>query len=176
MRLPLLLACLALPAAAAFQRPAPAPAFAKDGVAFLSAHCVRCHDDKKKNAGVQLHDLTDASLASRRKLIDRVAAVVRNGEMPPQDSKQPLASERETFLAAVKAALDAADRDAKPDPGRVTVRRLNRVEYDHTVRDLVGIDFDPAADFPSDDVGHGFDNVADVLTLSPVLKIGRAHV
>ena len=61
------------------------------------------------------------------------------------------------------------DRNAKPDPGRVTMRRLNRNEYNNTVRDLVGIDFNPAEDFPSDDVGHGFDNIGDVLTLPPVL-------
>src|SRR6185503_3075509 len=64
---------------------------------------------------------------------------------------------------------DHHDRTAKPDPGRVTVRRLNRTEYNNTIRDLIGIDFDPAEDFPADDVGHGFDNIGDVLTLSSVL-------
>ena len=57
----------------------------------------------------------------------------------------------------------------KPDPGRVTARRLNRVEYNNTVRDLLGVDFKPAADFPADDSGYGFDNIGDVLSLSPVL-------
>src|SRR6185503_10649065 len=64
---------------------------------------------------------------------------------------------------------DHHDRNAKPDPGRVTIRRLNRTEYNNTIRDLVGVDFQPAEDFPSDDIGHGFDNIGDVLTLSPVL-------
>ncbi len=53
--------------------------------------------------------------------------------------------------------------------GRVTIRRLNRVEYNNTIRDLVGVDFKPAADFPNDDVGYGFDNIGDVLSLSPLL-------
>src|SRR5438552_4045347 len=56
-----------------------------------------------------------------------------------------------------------------PDPGRVTIRRLNRAEYNNTIRDLTGIDFQPAADFPEDDSGYGFDNIGDVLSLSPVL-------
>src|SRR5205814_7503756 len=58
---------------------------------------------------------------------------------------------------------------AKPDPGRVTVRRLNRVEYRNTVRDLTGVDFDTQKEFPADDTGYGFDNIADVLTISPML-------
>ena len=56
-----------------------------------------------------------------------------------------------------------------PDPGRVTVRRLNRVEYRNTIRDLMGVDFNADAEFPPDDTGHGFDNIGDVLTLSPLL-------
>ena len=66
-------------------------------------------------------------------------------------------------------ALDRADRTAPADPGRVTIRRLNRAEYTNTVRDLLGVEFDAAADFPSDDVGYGFDNIGDVLTLPPLL-------
>ena len=69
----------------------------------------------------------------------------------------------------MQTLFENADKNAKPDPGRVTVRRLNRVEYNNTVRDLFGVDIKPAEDFPSDDVGHGFDNIGDVLSLSPVL-------
>src|SRR6185369_15834195 len=59
--------------------------------------------------------------------------------------------------------------NAPVNPGRVTVRRLNRTEYGNTIRDLVGLDFTPADDFPSDDIGHGFDNIGDVLSISPIL-------
>src|SRR5207245_1098550 len=69
----------------------------------------------------------------------------------------------------VDAALGTADCLSKKDPGRVTIRRLNRAEYNNTIRDLVGIDFHPAEDFPADDVGYGFDNMGDVLSLSPLL-------
>src|SRR5262249_31868188 len=82
---------------------------------------------------------------------------------------RPAAQEVESFAKAVDGVFARADRSSKPDPGGVTIRRLNRVEYNNTIRDLVGIDFNPAEDFPSDDVGHGFDNIGDVLTLSPVL-------
>src|SRR5712691_2636458 len=58
---------------------------------------------------------------------------------------------------------------SKPDPGRVTARRLNRYEYNNTIRDLLSINFRPADDFPADDYGYGFDNIGDVLSLSPVL-------
>src|SRR5690606_29839192 len=59
--------------------------------------------------------------------------------------------------------------DGPHDPGRVTIRRLNRNEYNNTIRDLLGVDFRPADDFPSDDVGYGFDNIGDVLSMPPIL-------
>src|SRR5712675_3547257 len=61
------------------------------------------------------------------------------------------------------------DRTGKLNVGRVTIRRLNRTEYNNTIRDLVGVDFKPAEDFPADDVGYGFDNIGDVLSVSPLL-------
>src|SRR5439155_19917586 len=69
----------------------------------------------------------------------------------------------------IARTFEAADRAGQADPGRVTVRRLNKTEYANTVRDLVGVDFNPAEDFPADDVGYGFDNIGDVLSLSPIL-------
>ena len=75
----------------------------------------------------------------------------------------------ESFVAHIEAIFEHTDRMAKPDPGRVTVRRLNKVEYKNTVRDLLGVDFNPTENFPADDVGHGFDNIGDVLTMSPLL-------
>ena len=89
--------------------------------------------------------------------------------MPPEPRPKPTVAEVDAFVASVNGVFARADRDRKPDPGRVTLRRLNRTEYSNTVHDLVGVDFNPAEDFPSDDVGHGFDNIGDVLSLSPVL-------
>lgn len=144
--------------------------FQKDGIAFLQKHCLACHGDKKKNAGVALHTFTDGpSLLKNRKLWDSVIRVVAEGDMPPADKPRPTVEELETFQKSVGDIFDRADLAAKPDPGRVTIRRLNKTEYANTVRDLVGIDFNPAEDFPADDIGYGFDNIGDVLTLSPVL-------
>ena len=69
----------------------------------------------------------------------------------------------------IEITLAKVDCTKKKDPGRATIHRLNRAEYNNTIRDLVGVDFQPAEDFPSDDVGYVFDNIGDVLSLSPVL-------
>ncbi|HXX94176.1 MAG TPA: DUF1592 domain-containing protein, partial [Planctomycetota bacterium] len=91
-------------------------------------------------------------------------------EMPPQDKKpQPTVEEREFLANWIEGALDRADAAAPPDPGRVVLRRLNRIEYRNTIRDLIGVDFNPVEDFPHDDVGYGFDNIGDVLTLPTIL-------
>ncbi|MFO0927454.1 MAG: DUF1592 domain-containing protein [Gemmataceae bacterium] len=147
----------------------PAP-FPKEAQAFLAKHCLACHGEKVQKAAVAFHTYRDeAVLLKDRKLWQRTLAVLASGEMPPPARKQPVPAETAAFTRAVTAVFERADRNAKPDPGRVTVRRLNRTEYNNTIRDLVGVDFQPAEDFPSDDVGHGFDNIGDVLTLSPVL-------
>jgi hypothetical protein len=147
-----------------------APTFTKDGVAFLQKHCVGCHGAKTKRADVILHTITDdTALLKNRKLFQSVLKVLESGEMPPKPRPRPALAEVETFAASVRAVFAHADRNARPDPGRVTIRRLNRAEYNNTIRDLTGVDFNPAEDFPSDDVGHGFDNIGDVLTMSPIL-------
>ena len=115
-------------------------------------------------------DVRDAaSVARQRKVWDNVLRMLARGEMPPDDRPQPTAEELASFTAHVKAVFDFADRHAAPDPGRVTMRRLNRTEYKNTVRDLLGVDFDPTEGFPADDVGYGFDNIGDVLSTTPLL-------
>ena len=150
--------------------PSQGPSFEKEGVAFLQKHCVACHNEKTKRADVSLHFLkTPEDLLKHRKLVEKALRVVQSGEMPPNTKPRPAVAELDAFQKAIAGVYDHHDRNAKPDPGRVTVRRLNRTEYNNTIRDLVGVDFAPAEDFPSDDIGHGFDNIGDVLTLSPVL-------
>jgi hypothetical protein len=146
------------------------PDLAKDLFGYVAKNCLHCHGEKEAKADLRLHSYKDElAIVKGRKVWENVVDMVEAGEMPPKDKPQPMASETDAFLAAVKHVFLKADQNAKPDPGRVTVRRLNRTEYNNTVRDLVGVDFKPAEDFPSDDVGHGFDNIGDVLTLSPVL-------
>lgn len=150
--------------------PAPQATFGKEGVAFLAKHCIVCHGEKKKRADLTLHTYKDdAALLMDRKTWHKVLGVLQSGEMPPQERPRPPLAEVEVFTRTITTVFDKADRSGKRDPGRVTIRRLNRAEYNNTIRDLVGVDFQPAEDFPSDDVGHGFDNIGDVLSLSPIL-------
>jgi hypothetical protein len=168
--LPLLLVAGGLlPRASAAVETAPS-AFAKDGVAFLEKNCLRCHGEKVKKGKLALNGYRDDQAVARdRKTWERVMHMVESGEMPPSTRPRPPAADVEAFTRTVRAIFTQADRAARPDPGHVTVRRLNRAEYDNTIRDLVGIDFSPAEDFPSDEIGNGFDNMGDVLSLSPVL-------
>jgi hypothetical protein len=148
------------------------PDFAKSGRPFLEKHCIGCHSGEKPKAELSLEPYRDtASVVKQRKVWDNALKMMVAGEMPQKRKDQPLptVAESEAFIALVKTIFDYSDRNAKPDPGRVTMRRLNRLEYRNTIRDLVGVEFDPTEDFPSDDIGHGFDNIGDVLTLSPVL-------
>ncbi len=148
---------------------AEAQGFAEAGPAFLEKHCTACHGAEKQKGGVALHQYRDEiSVLRGRRQWKEIIALVENGEMPPEDKKQPTAEEKQQFLAAAGALFSKADA-APPDPGRLTLRRLNRVEYNRTIRDLLQLDFRPADDFPSDEVGHGFDNIADVLSVSPLL-------
>jgi hypothetical protein len=144
--------------------------FGGEAIPFVKKHCVECHGAKEPKADLSLAgDLDVKALVTRRGVWENVIDMVETGQMPPKEVAKPDPVEVDKFVTLVKAIFDDADRHAKPDPGRVTVRRLNRVEYNNTIQDLVGVDFNPAEDFPSDDIGHGFDNIGDVLTLSPVL-------
>ena len=89
--------------------------------------------------------------------------------MPPLEEEQPEEAQRQAVATWLERELARIDRVTPPDPGRVTARRLNRNEYNNTIRDLLGVEMRPADDFPQDDAGYGFDNIADVLSLSPVL-------
>ncbi|HVE39080.1 MAG TPA: DUF1587 domain-containing protein, partial [Planctomycetota bacterium] len=138
----------------------------------LAKYCNNCHGAKgKPKADLNLTKYgAEAQIRGDRKVWKGVLQKLVSHEMPPEEAKpQPEQKERELLSKLIEAALNKVDPNAPLNPGRITARRLNRTEYGNTIRDLVGIDFDPAEDFPSDDIGHGFDNIGDVLTLSPVL-------
>lgn len=152
------------------------PAFAREPAAagsplpFVKAYCLSCHDAVKKKAQLDLSQFKDeASLVAARKTWASVVSHVRNNEMPPRGAKQPTQDERDAFALAVQKAFRRADAAGPRDPGRVTIRRLNRAEYNNTIRDLCMIEFDPADNFPADEPSHGFDNQGDALSLSPLL-------
>jgi hypothetical protein len=166
--LPMLVGLLAITCAT--NTYAAGPEFTQANVAFLNKYCIKCHAAEMPKAGLSLHTFKDAaSVLKGRKHWDSVIDMIESGEMPPEKQPRPTADEQAAFLKSVRAIFEHADTSGKPDPGSVTIRRLNRTEYNNTVRDLLLADFAPAEDFPADDVGHGFDNIGDVLTVSPIL-------
>lgn len=139
-------------------------------IPFLDAHCNKCHNSDKQAGGVPLDIYKSLADARKdRKMWETIQRVVANNEMPPKKQKQPAKEDRAEFLTWIDDALVKVDCVNAKDPGRVTLRRLNRAEYNNTIRDLCGVNFKPADNFPSDDVGYGFDNIGDVLSVQPVL-------
>ena len=138
---------------------------------FMKKYCYDCHSGDEAEAGLQLEMYTnEESILAERKRWEKLFAMVEIEAMPPSDmEEQPTESERKIVVGWLEDKLFNIDCTINRDPGRVTIRRLNRAEYNNTIRDLVGVDFKPAEDFPSDDVGYGFDNIGDVLTVSPLL-------
>jgi hypothetical protein len=139
-------------------------------VAFFQNYCIDCHNQEDAMSGIRVdHVSQTGSFLEYRNSWKRVNEALRFGAMPPEGVEQPTAAEREQAQLWVSDRIDSIDCDLIRDPGRVTIRRLNRLEYNNTIRDLFAIDFKPAEDFPSDDVGEGFDNIGDVLSLPPLL-------
>jgi hypothetical protein len=142
--------------------------FKKDIQPVLEEYCYDCHGNGFKKGGVKLDGFeTDAELHDH-KLWLRALKNVRSGIMPPADEPSlppELATKVTEWIKRGAFSLDPA----KPDPGRITVRRLNRVDYRNTIQALLGIDYDTQKEFPADDTGSGFDNIGDVLTISPML-------
>ena len=134
----------------------------------LEENCYDCHGDGSRKGGVQLDGFGSDSAVSDHQLWLRVMRNVRTGIMPPADRPRPTPEEKAKLFQWIKREALGLD-PRQPDPGRVTVRRLNRVEYRNTVRELLGVDYDTQKEFPADDTGQGFDNIADVLTISPML-------
>jgi mono/diheme cytochrome c family protein len=138
---------------------------------FLRLYCLRCHEKKSDDGGeVLLGPLVEKGAhAEHVALWKKVRDKVASGEMPPEEEKlRPRQEERDAVAAWIKRALAASDPAAPSDPGRVTVRRLNRAEWSYTVQDLLGV-YRAPDELPADDVGYGFDRIGDVLSLPPLL-------
>ena len=137
---------------------------------FLQTHCVACHNAELRTGGIDFEgaDDADTALMSNPRIWEKATSMLRAGMMPPKGRPRPPRAEIDKVIQWF-TEYQASKTHREDDPGRVTVRRLNRQEYNNTVRDLLGIDFRPADDFPADDSGHGFDNIGDVLSISPVL-------
>jgi hypothetical protein len=143
-------------------------AFQKTVQPFLAKHCFECHTDKQ-SGDVRLDQFADEkALAQRLPTVEKMLDILGRHAMPPKKRAQPGTDELKPVLTWLEAYVDRMERET-PRPDRVLIRRLNRAEYNNTVRDLLGVDFQPADDFPQDTPGHGFDNIAGTLSVSPVL-------
>lgn len=143
----------------------------RDVLPFLERHCNLCHSGSAPEAGLDLagYETLDAIVADDV-LWRHAAERVRRGQMPPEGEARPEEAELEAFTRFVeRAARSAYDPARGVDPGRNVLRRLNNTEYENTVEDVLGVEFDARAFFPADNIGHGFDNVADVQMLDGLL-------
>lgn len=172
-RLPITAALLGLmmtlPASAAAEELAKIERFQEKIEPLLEEYCYGCHayGAAEGNVAFDAFESPEAMFADREHWW-KVLKNVRADVMPPQGEWRPGAEEKQKLFEWIKTDVFGVDPQ-NPDPGRVTVRRLNRIEYQNTIRDLLGVEFQAEVEFPPDDSGHGFDNIGDVLSVSPLL-------
>jgi len=154
--------------ARAATQPAAVATYHKDISPLLEDYCYECHGDGMAKGKVAFDDLTDADLTTRPDLWFNALQNLRADIMPPLGKPRPTPDEEKAIARWIKYSAFGIDPN-DPDPGRVTIRRMNRIEYGRTVRSLLGVPYPSEAEFPPDDTGHGFDNIADVLSISPLL-------
>jgi mono/diheme cytochrome c family protein len=135
---------------------------------FGEKYCFSCHGAEKQKGDFDFRPYAEKGFTpAERKAWEKIAELLENREMPPKKKPQPAESQREALLRWIDGQLAGSEAGQK-NPGRVTLRRLNREEYRNTIRDLLAVEFDPS-DFPSDETAYGFDTIADVLTIQPLL-------
>ncbi len=147
--------------------------FADQTKPIFDKYCYECHGEKKQSAGISLHKILTWDDAFRNhKLMDNIVEQVKSEDMPPDEADEEMAPEDKAALVKVLQTVSAKIKsgDIPENPGRVTIRRLNRNEYNYTIRDLFGIKFQAGRDFPGDGAGgEGFDNMGDALFVQPQL-------
>jgi hypothetical protein len=138
---------------------------APDDQALVKRYCVTCHNDRLKTANLTLESATVEPVGSAPAVWEKVVRKLRSGAMPPAGRPRPEKAVKEAFAGRLEAALDE-NGAVSPNPGRTGVHRLNRAEYANAIRDLLSLDTDVSALLPADDAAFGFDNIADMLTVS----------
>jgi len=164
--------CTALSAAAAaWGQTAPQPPSLAAGRAVIKQHCSGCHNESLKSGGMSLTRLDLARPAQSAELAEEVIRKLRAGLMPPPGLPRPSPLAVKALVATLESGIDRAAA-VHPNPGRPALHRLNRTEYANSIRDLLDLAVDVAPLLPADDMSHGFDNMADALTISPALMEG----
>lgn len=144
--------------------------FNKNVQPIIKNNCTGCHNEALSSGNVNLAPFLNASTVStQRGGWEKIIQKIRSGEMPPKGIPRPAVAAVDAMVKQIQAEYEKIDRNTPADPGRVTARRLNRNEYSNTIRDLLAVEFRANKDFPTDDSGYGFDNIADILTISPIL-------
>jgi hypothetical protein len=137
---------------------------------FLEKNCAACHNAKVSSGGLDMQTLSGPdSLTQKREMWEMILKRLAAGEMPPKGMPRPPENDVKAVTGWLQSEFERQDKLLKPEAGHVTAHRLNGAEYNNTIRDLLAVDFHPADNFPQDDSGYGFDNIGDVLSLSPVL-------
>ncbi|HUE87035.1 MAG TPA: DUF1592 domain-containing protein [Vicinamibacterales bacterium] len=161
-------------------QPKPAPVASHTSSASLSVeaqaatvkqYCATCHNDRMKAGGLTLASFDAANLTSHAELVEKMIRKLRAGMMPPAGARRPDEATLMQLAAAFETRIDRAAA-ANPNPGSRPFQRLNRAEYARAVRDLLSIDVDVAPLLPPDTISHGFDNIADVQTMTPTVLDG----
>ena len=147
---------------------APHPSPSAGDRALVDQYCITCHNQKAPTANLMLDKMDLADVPARAETWEKVIQKLRGGMMPPLGLPRPNKTAVDGLIAYLETSLDQA-YFAQVNPGRVGIHRLNRAEYANAVRDLVALDVDPTALLPADDANYGFDNIADSLSVSPVL-------
>ena len=169
MRVAVALCCIAVVAHSAQRTGAQsAAADATSPRAMFDKYCVTCHNQRLKTAGLQLDTLDVAKLGDHADAWEKVVRKIRTGAMPPVGRPRPDKGLAETVASWLENGLDRAALE-RPNPGRPTLHRLNRVEYRNAIRDMLALEIDPSSLLPADNAAYGFDNNADALSLSPLL-------
>ncbi|MEO8126905.1 MAG: DUF1592 domain-containing protein [Bryobacteraceae bacterium] len=138
--------------------------------AFVQKSCVGCHNASVKSGDVDLKSLHSANTFDQdREIWEKVVDKLKTGQMPPPGVPHPPEAATKSVTHWIETEFDRLDRAVKPEAGRVTARRLNKAEYNDTMRDLLGVDIHPAERFPADNAAYGFDNISDALNLTPAL-------
>ena len=155
-------------AASQSQRTPPAASSPSPQRALLDRYCVTCHNEQRRTGGLALDTMDVANVGAAPEVWEKVVQKLRGGMMPPVGRPRPDPQSYTGLQAWLETSLDRAAA-ATTQPGRVPTHRLNRAEYTNAIRDLLAFEIDGEALLPADDTGHGFDNLAGTLTLSPVL-------
>ena len=139
-----------------------------DGQAVLKRYCLGCHSGRTPSAGLSLEHVDPTDPVADVETFEKILLKLQTGMMPPAGSLQPDGDTRRSLIADLESRIDEA-YEARPSPGRPVLHRLNRGEYANAVRDLLGVEVDVDGLLPADDMSQGYDNMSDVLTVSPTL-------